>query len=271
MENQLIYCRTEKFRNSNPQEVFLMTVERTKPKAVKGPKEAPLEFWARQILDLQLKTIVDCLSKKLPQLTGKVLDIGAGESPWKYLLGRDTIYQGIDIQSAEEFGMIKSRDVIYYDGLTIPFPSNEFDAGLCIEVLEHAKSPQVLLSEAFRVLKPGGKLVITVPWSARVHHIPFDYHRFTPFQLQHLMEQAGFSECQIQARGNNICSIANKMTLIAWTLFSPSKKISYLWCAPLMFLVILVCIPFLVIAHLSLFIRNCSSDDPLGYFVEVVK
>jgi SAM-dependent methyltransferase len=248
-----------------------MSVERTKPVAVRGPKEAPLGFWARQFLDLQLKTIVACLSKKLPQLSGKILDIGAGESPWKYLLARDTTYQGIDIQSAEEFGMRKSRDVIYYDGLTIPLPSNEFDAGLCIEVLEHTQNPQVLLSEAFRVLKPGGKLVMTVPWSARVHHIPFDYHRFTPFQLEHLMEQAGFSECEVQTRGNNLCTIANKITLIAWALFSPSKKISYLWSVPMGVLVVVVCIPFLVMAHLSLFIHDCSSDDPLGYFVEGVK
>jgi SAM-dependent methyltransferase len=248
-----------------------MFAERTKPITVRGPKEAPLIFWVRQSLDLQLKTIVDCLSKSLPQLSGKILDIGAGESPWKYLLGRDTTYQGIDIQSAEAFGMIKSRDVIYYDGLTIPFPSNEFDAALCIEVLEHTQNPKVLLSEAFRVLKRGGKLVITVPWSARVHHIPFDYHRFTPFQLERLMEQSGFSECEIQARGNNLCTIANKITLVAWSLFSPNKKISYLWSIPIGFFVVLVCIPFLLIAHLSLFIHICTSDDPLGYFIEGVK
>jgi SAM-dependent methyltransferase len=218
-------------------------------------------------LDLQLKTIVDCLSKKLPQISGKILDIGAGESPWKYLLGQDTIYQGVDITSAGEFGMIKNPDVICYDGLTIPLPSNEFDAGLCIEVLEHTQSPQVLLLEAFRVLKPGGKLLITVPWSARVHHTPFDCHRFTPFQLKSLMEQAGFSECEIQTRGNNLCAIASKNTLVAWALFFPHKKTSYLWSLPIGLLVVLVCIPFLVTAHLSLLIHDCSIDDPLGYFV----
>lgn len=248
-----------------------MSLERTKPIAVRGPKEAPLGFWARQFLDLQLKTIVDCLSQKLPQISGKILDIGAGESPWKYLLGQDTIYQGIDITSSGEFGMIKNPNVIYYDGLTIPLPSNQFDAGLCIEVLEHTQNPQVLLSEAFRVLKPGGKLLITVPWSARVHHIPFDYHRFTPFQLERLMEEAGFSECEIQTRGNNLCTIANKIILVAWTLFFPQKKNSYLWSLPIGVLVVLVCIPFLVTAHLSLFIHDCSNDDPLGYFVLGVK
>jgi SAM-dependent methyltransferase len=242
-----------------------MSVERTKPIAVKGPKEAPLTFWARQLLDFQLKTIVKCLSKKLPKLSGKILDIGAGESPWKYLLGKETVYQGIDIQSASEFGMKKSGEVIYYDGRAIPFSSNEFDAALCIEVLEHTQDPPMLLAEAFRVLKPGAMLIITVPWSARVHHIPYDYHRFTPFQLERLFTQAGFSDFQIQARGNNICTIANKLIIAVWSLFFPARKVNRFWSVPMGLAVSPVCLIFVMIAHISLLFPKCENDDPLGY------
>ena len=242
-----------------------MSVERTKPITVKGPKEAPLMFWARQLLDLQLKTIVTCLSKELPRLSGKILDIGAGESPWKYLLNKETVYQGIDIQSASEFGMKKSGEVIYYDGGAIPFLPDEFDAALCIEVLEHTQDPAMLLAEAFRVLKPGAKLIITVPWSARVHHIPYDYHRFTPFQLERLFTQAGFSDFQIQARGNNFCTIANKLIVAVWSLFFPARKVNRFWSVPLGLMVSPICLIFVMVAHISLLFSKCDNDDPLGY------
>ena len=256
----------ERLRKSNTSTVF-MSLERTKPIAVKGPKQAPLMFWARQFLDLQLKTIVDSLSKELPKISGKVLDIGAGECPWKIFLNQDAEYQGIDIQSAADFGMKQSGDVIYYNGITIPFSSNEFDSALCIEVMEHTQNPAMLLAEAFRVLKPGGRLILTVPWSARVHHIPHDYHRFTPFQLERLFMQAGFSEYQIQARGNNLCTIANKLVIAAWSLFFPARKINRFWSVPIGLAVSSICLFFLIIAHLSMFFPKCDNDDPLGYVV----
>lgn len=242
-----------------------MSVERTKPIAVKGPKEAPLMFWARQLVDLQLKTIVGCLSKELPGLSGKILDIGAGECPWKYLLGKEVVYQGIDIQSASDFGMQQSSDVIYYDGVTIPFSPNEFDAALCIEVLEHTEDPSMLLAEAFRVLKPGGIFILTIPWSARVHHIPHDYHRFTPLQLERLFKQTGFSDFRIQARGNNFCTIANKLVIAVWSLFFPANKINRFWSVPMGLAVSPFCLIFVMIAHISLFFPKCDHDDPLGY------
>ena len=240
-------------------------MERTKPIAVKGPKDAPLMFWARQFLDLQLKTIVGCLSKELPRLSGKILDIGAGECPWKYFLNKEAEYQGIDILSASDFGMKKSSDVIYYDGVTIPFLPNEFDAALCIEVLEHTQDPVMLLAEAFRVLKSGGIFILTIPWSARVHHLPFDYHRFTPLQLERLFKQTGFSDFRIQARGNNFCTIANKLVIAVWSLFFPAKKGNRFWSVPMGLMVSPICLIFVMIAHISLFFSKCDNDDPLGY------
>ena len=65
----------------------------------------------------------------------------------------------------------------------IPFPDGHFDALLCTEVLEHAVAPEALIAEMHRVLRPGGSLVLTVPFAARVHHIPYDFHRFTRYQV----------------------------------------------------------------------------------------
>lgn len=96
----------------------------------------------------------------------------------------------------------------------MPFESNSFDGALCIEVLEHALSPELLLAETNRILKPGSRLLLTVPWSARRHHIPHDYHRFTRERLEILLVNSGFDSIQIRERGDDYSVIANKLIVV---------------------------------------------------------
>src|SRR5437762_1356405 len=49
----------------------------------------------------------------------------------------------------------------------LPFADNEFDLVTCIETLEHVRDVQLALSEIRRVLRPGGRLALTTPASAR--------------------------------------------------------------------------------------------------------
>lgn len=150
-----------------------MTDERFKPISVKPPSSSPFLFKLRSLVDLQLGTIAGQLRPEMALLSGRVLDVGAGESPWREWLGPSCTYLGVDIDNAKEYGMSEKKpDVIYYDGGRIPYPDSHFDAVICIEVLEHAVSPDQLLSEISRVLKSGAPLLMTVPWSARRHHIP---------------------------------------------------------------------------------------------------
>ncbi|WP_233234452.1 class I SAM-dependent methyltransferase [Bordetella sp. LUAb4] len=248
-----------------------MNVDRTKPIPVKGPEASPSIFFVRQLFDLQLKTIAGYLRPLLPMLKGKVLDIGAGEGPWRYFLNKSAVYQGVDIRSADQFGMSEQKDVVYYDGMLLPFPDGTFDAAICIEVLEHASEPALLLSEAYRVLKPGAPFALTVPWSARTHHIPFDFHRFTRYQLDAMLAKAGFIDVRIYERGNDICAVANKLIVIAWRLLMPSRKLHFLWTLPLAILDLCVASVFLMCAHISLYFGLGSKDDPLGYFVECTR
>ena len=60
----------------------------------------------------------------------------------------------------------------------IPFEDNYFDAVYAIEVLEHTSRPYDFIVEAYRVLKPGGILIISVP---NMSHI---LSRFSSFFLQ---------------------------------------------------------------------------------------
>ncbi len=240
------------------------------PIPVQSPEAHPWAFRLRCIVDLQLATIVQFLQPALGSLQGRVLDVGAGQSPWRSWLPKTTEYLGIDVGHAGEFGMDTQRsDVIYYDGLTMPLADNSFDAVLCVEVLEHAEDPQLLLTEILRVLKLNGCLLLTVPWSARRHHIPHDYHRFTRERLSNLLIAAGFTDIQIKERGNDICAISNKLIVLTLRMLRPSwRSVPGL---PIAMLCALCSVGFLLFAHLSLGLGLGSRDDPLGYYLEAKK
>jgi SAM-dependent methyltransferase len=85
------------------------------------------------------------------------------------------------------------------------------DLALCTEVLEHVLEPGLLLSEVRRCLRPGGRLLMTVPFAARWHFVPYDYWRFTPSAITHLLREAGFVNAKIFGRGNPVTVAAQKM------------------------------------------------------------
>jgi len=128
-----------------------------------------IKFYGRMLLDLQILTIFKDIKKALPGYKGDVLDIGAGQSPYKFLLDpAATRYYGIDIAEANSFGY-DNPDVVSFDGKNIPFEDDKFDAVICTEVLEHVQEFQYLIDEMYRTTKKNGDLIVTIPWSARYH------------------------------------------------------------------------------------------------------
>jgi SAM-dependent methyltransferase len=217
---------------------------------------ASLKFRLRCWADLQLLTCLRFISEHRGVLTGRVLDVGCGQMPFRLLLTPGTQYTGIDVPQASSFGMQASPDILHFDGTTIPFPDDHFDALLCTEVLEHAEQPDTLIAEMHRVLKPGGSLVLTVPFAARVHHVPYDFHRFTRFQLARMF--AAFGNVQLEERGNDLAVIANKIIVATFRQLTVLR-------APLLLIGIPAALAALVLAHLSLWFGWGSKLDPLGY------
>jgi len=234
-----------------------------------------LAYRLRLIADLQTNTIDRDLRRELPTWSGRVLDVGCGNSPFRHLLNAGKVrYQGIDVEAAASFGYA-NPDVIYYDGKTIPFDANTFDAVMCTEVLEHVPEPEPFIAELHRVLKPGGRAVVTLPWSARFHYQPYDYHRYTPSMLTRLF--TNFTRCHITPRGTDFTVIGSKV-VVAFIRnllrLKPARASDVLW-IPLRLLAAVISLPFLLVAlllgHAGILFGWGSTDDPLGYTLVLEK
>ena len=144
---------------------------------------------------------------------GLVLDLGCGARPYQPLLGRNSRrWVGLDMptpysgpSSADAFG----------SALQIPFQSDRFDVVLCTEVLEHVTLPQALFDEAFRVIRPGGLLVLTVPQTCHLHEEPHDYWRFTKHGLRFCAERSGFQVAELEPMGGAVATVGQ---MIVWHL-----------------------------------------------------
>lgn len=130
------------------------------------------------------------LKVQLPKLEGTVLDIGSRNRRYDYLLKQ--VPTAIDLVENKDKG-VRQGDVT-----AIPFPDQTFDAVMCIEVLEYVATPEKAIAEIYRVLKPGGMLVLSVPFMFKAHE---DKLRYTDLHLRDLM--VGFALKEFYAVGGS--------------------------------------------------------------------
>lgn len=135
-------------------------------------------------------------------IKGSILDVGCGQKPYQGLFVYSE-YIGMDIENPGHDHSNENIDV-FYDGKEFPFDSEKFDNILCNQVLEHVFEPTLLLAEMNRVLKPGGFLLLTVPFVWDEHEQPNDYARYSSFGLKYLLEANGFTLVEMQKSVNDI-------------------------------------------------------------------
>lgn len=221
------------------------------------------KFGCRIALDLQVASVYRSIRGLAQGFSGTILDVGCGASPYKFLFDANkTKYVGIDIVEADQFDYCNS-EVISFNGKEIPFADNTYDGVMCTEVLEHVHEYQTLVDEIHRVMKPGSVLMLTVPWSARYHYIPYDFFRYTPSTLNMIFKD--FTDVRIIGRGTDITSIVAKILVIWFRNLLPSKGSFNI----VTFLLALLFTPFVLplacLGHLSMQFALGSDDDPLGY------
>jgi SAM-dependent methyltransferase len=133
--------------------------------------------------------LFDAICKYAPDLSGRLLDVGCGSKPYRTLFSVDE-YVGLDIDS--DIARDSNNADYYYDGNAFPFDDAAFDSVVCNQVLEHVFNPDAFLQEINRVLKPEGKLLLTVPFVWDEHEQPYDYARYSSFGLRALLEKNRF-------------------------------------------------------------------------------
>lgn len=127
---------------------------------------------------------------------GELLDIGCGSRPYESILGpRVTRYVGFDHPDTQHD---RERVDVWGDAQDLPFGDGSFDTVVSFHVIEHTESPQRVLAEAFRVLRPGGRVLLAVPFMWGLHEAPRDFHRLTSYGLDHLLAGAGFADVRIE-------------------------------------------------------------------------
>ena len=161
----------------------------------------------RQLNQLVPVSLQQELAGYLPRLEGLVLNAGAGRRLLSLPSGRLLSFD-YDLGANVDF---------LADCHCVPLKDGCVDAVLSVAVLEHVRRPWVVVKEFFRVLRPGGRLFICVPFLQPEHAAPADYYRFTRYGAVEVVESAGF---MVQ----NVSILPRNERIIAWIMLERAKR-----------------------------------------------
>jgi SAM-dependent methyltransferase len=147
----------------------------------------------------------------LPQGT-RILDAGAGECAYKGLFTQHQ-YVAVDAAVGDAAWNYRNVDVV---GVIhqLPFADDSFEAVLCTQTLEHVERPCESVADLYRVLKPGGRLFLTAPFTHPEHQLPHDYFRYTSSALRSICARAGFGEINVAPFGGMFTRMAYELPSI---------------------------------------------------------
>lgn len=136
----------------------------------------------------------------------RVLDMGAGSCPYRARFAHchyeTQDFAGLTGEQLRHgsYGRIDYR----CDITSVPVADGSFDAILCTEVLEHVAEPIKAVHEMARILKPGGRLMLTAPLGSGIHQEPYHYYGgYTPYWYQDFLGAAGFSEIKVESNAGS--------------------------------------------------------------------
>lgn len=180
------------------------------------------------------RALGEAIYKHRGEMRGKMLDFGCGTAPYRSLFQIET-YLGLEI-AAPGHPLKHTHSTLLYSGDTIPLQDESVDSILMTEVLEHVFNPAELLAEFRRILRPGGVALITCPFVWPLHEEPYDYARYTPFALTHLVKSSGLEVKCMEKTGTWFLSVAQLLLTYAVQTLLPSQGRLHrmgkiVWCA----------------------------------------
>lgn len=140
------------------------------------------------------------LKDKKMYISGNVIDVGAGTLKYKnFILSINKVKS----YTALDFYKFEGVDIVANLNDHLDLQNDQFDTAVCISVIEHLYEPQIALNEIFRILKPGGYLLLTAPWVYPYHREPNDFFRYSRYALDYMMKKSGFEVISIGPTGGN--------------------------------------------------------------------
>ncbi len=135
--------------------------------------------------------IAEFYSEFIPKYcSGRLLDLGCGNVPmFDYYKGfvKDVtcIDWGLSVHNKLHI------DIECDLNKRIPLGDDLFDTIIMSDVIEHLTDPILILHEIWRMLVPGGKLIINFPFMYGLHEAPYDYCRYTHFYIEEISSKTG--------------------------------------------------------------------------------
>ncbi|MBV8832105.1 MAG: class I SAM-dependent methyltransferase [Hyphomicrobiales bacterium] len=132
---------------------------------------------------LHLSDLLIAIKHLRPASISKVLDYGCGGSPYRQLF-EECVYHRADLRGGTNL------DFEFGPDAHLPPELSNYDCVLSTQVLEHVENPKGYLDECYRVLRPGGYLILTTHGLFKDHACPYDYWRWTALGLKRAVESA---------------------------------------------------------------------------------
>ena len=195
--------------------------------ASRGQQDYYDTYWEEEGITTRLPPGLLALFERHVSSDDDCLDVGCGDGGTSggWLHEHAGSYLGVDIsESAIEMASARGLDArLIDDAGDLPFPDGSFDLAICTEVLEHLFAPQRALAEIRRVLRPGGRVIVTVPnlahwrnrldlalfgrWNPRGDHLspvePWRDPHVRFFTLRSLVDLSESSEIEAVERGGH--------------------------------------------------------------------
>jgi predicted SAM-dependent methyltransferase len=152
----------------------------------------------------------------------RVLDVGAGTCPYRSLFAHCDYkahdfkkYTGTKLGNTTQYGKLDYES----DIISIPVPDGSFDVILCTEVLEHVPEPVKAVREMARIIRTGGRLLMTAPLGSGLHQLPYHYYGgYTPEWYKHFFPKFALQVKEITQNGGFFKLLAQECARVKWTL-----------------------------------------------------
>ncbi len=159
--------------------------------------------------------MLDAVVRFRPYLKGTIADLGCGFAPFHEWYSRH-VDSAVLVDWPNTIHKNQLIDIEADLSKALPLGDGTVDTVLLSSVIEHLPKPGLIFSESLRILRPGGHVLIEVPFSYWLHEVPHDYYRYTEHGLRRLAEEVGGEVLVLEPFGTafgTVCDPSSKLAV----------------------------------------------------------